>query len=346
MSEDVHEPIPRAIRTVLEHRSLDEPLAEAAAEALLAGRATAAQIAALLVGLRMKGETVAEITGFVRALRRGAVRVPLEQDDLVDPVGTGGDGLATFNVSTAAAFVAAAAGCRVAKHGNRAISSRCGSADVLRELGVNIDAPPERMARCVEQLGIGFFYAQRYHPGMAHVVGPRRELGVRTVFNLLGPLANPAGARRHLIGVYDSKLTHVIAEVLGRLGSARALVVHGEDGLDEISISGRTTVSELHAGTIRTDWIVPEDFGLRRASLEAIRGGQARENAAILRAVLAGEDGPRRDVVLLNAGATIYVGGRAATIAEGVQLAAQAIDSGAARARLEALAAASWEGGA
>lgn len=332
-----------AIRELIERRDLSETQAEAAAEALLSGEATPAQVAALLVALRMKGESVGEITGFVRALRRGAVRVPIAAGDVVDPVGTGGDGLNTFNISTASAFVAAAAGCRVAKHGNRAISSRCGAADVLRELGVHIDAPPERMARCIDEIGIGFLFAQRYHPGMKHVIGPRRELAVRTIFNLLGPLANPAGARRHLIGIYDRRLTHTLAEVLGRLGSTHALVVHGEDGLDEISPAARTTVSELRDGTVNTYSLVPEDFGLPRAPLEILRGGDAAENAAILRDVLSGAPGPRRDVVLLNAGATIYAAGAADTMAAGIRRAAEAIDSGAARAKLEALVSATAE---
>lgn len=349
-----------AIQAIVAGGRLSEDQAFGVAGALLAGQASAAQIGALLTALRIRGETVDEIAGFARAQRAGAVRVPVRGDNLVDPVGTGGDGLETFNISTAAAFVAAAAGCRVAKHGNRAISSRCGSADVLRALGVNIDAPPERMARCIDEIGVGFLFAPLYHPGMAHVMGPRRELAMRTIFNVLGPLSNPAGATRHVVGVYDVRLTEPIARVLGRLGSRQALVVHGADGLDEISLSGPTTVTELRAAEtgpapgsgsagaprLQTYCVAPEDFGLARAPLSAIRGGDASESAAILRAVLEGQPGPRRDIVLLNAGAAIYVAGRALTLAEGVRQAAAAIDSGAALAKLTALTAATSEGAA
>lgn len=337
------ERVQQYIRDLVERRNLAAGEAREVAEALLAGMATPAQVAGLLVALRMKGETVDEISGFVQALRREAVRVPIRSADVVDPVGTGGDGLGTFNISTTAAFVAAGAGCRVAKHGNRSISSVCGSADVLRALGVNVDASPEVTAACIDEVGIGFLFAQRYHPGMRHVIGPRRELGVRTLFNLLGPLANPAGARRHVIGIYDRRLTHTLAEVLGRLGSTHALVVHGDDGLDEISLSGHTTVSELRDGKARTYTIAPEELGASRAPMAAVRGGDAATNAEITRAVLDCETGPRRDIVLLNAAATIYVAGRAESLAAGMRLAAEAIDSGAAAAKLDALIARSNE---
>ncbi len=340
---DASEPVRTAIRVLADHGALTSAQAEGVADALLAGVATPAQVAAILFGLRLKGETVDEIAGFARAMRRGAVAIPVDADALVDPVGTGGDGLNTFNISTTAAFVAAAAGCRVAKHGNRAISSRCGSADVLRELGVCVDAPPERTARCIRELGIGFLYAPLYHPGMRALMGPRTELGVRTIFNMIGPLTNPAGARRHVIGIYDRRWTHRIAEVLGRLGSTHALVVHGEDGLDEISLSGRTTVSELRDGKVETYSITPEEFGLARAGLDAIGGADPTQNATTLSSVLSGEIGPRRDIVLLNAAATIYVAGVAATLGDGVARAAAAIDSGAAMEKLRALVRASAE---
>lgn len=342
----VTERVQQRIRDLVERRNLTAGEAREVAEALLAGAATPAQVAGLLVAMRMKGETVDEISGFVQALRGEAVRVPIRSADVVDPVGTGGDGLGTFNISTTAAFVAAGAGCRVAKHGNRSISSVCGSADVLRALGVNVDASPEVTAACIDEVGIGFLFAQRYHPGMRHVIGPRRELGVRTLFNLLGPLANPAGARRHVIGIYDRRLTHTLAEVLGRLGSTHALVVHGDDGLDEISLSGHTTVSELRDGEARTYTIAPEDLGASRAPLAAVRGGDAAMNAEITRVVLDGGTGPRRDIVLLNAAATIYVAGRAENLAAGMRLAAEAIDSGAAAAKLDALIARSNEAAA
>lgn len=331
------ERVQQRIRDVVERRNLTAADALETAETLLAGAATPAQVAGLLIALRMKGETVDELSGFVQALRCGAVRVPIRSTDVVDPVGTGGDALSTFNISTTAAFVAAGAGCRVAKHGNRAISSACGSADVLRALGVNVEASPEVTAACIDEVGIGFLFAQLYHPGLRHVIGPRRELGVRTLFNLLGPLANPAGARRQVIGIYDRRLTHTLAEVLGRLGSTHALVVHGEDGLDEISLSGPTTVSELRDGGVRTFTVAPEDFGVQRAPLAAVCGGDAARNAEITRAVLTGERGPRRDIVLLNAAATIYAAGRAETLAAALRVAAEAIDSGAAVAMLEAL---------
>ncbi|MFQ5806980.1 MAG: anthranilate phosphoribosyltransferase [Phycisphaerae bacterium] len=329
--------VQEAIRHVVEGRSLNEDQAAGVAREIMAGNATPAQIAALLVGLRIKGESVEEITGFVRAMRQGATPSPAHSDMLVDTCGTGGDGAGTFNISTVSAFVAAGAGCKIAKHGNRSVSSTCGSADVLQALGVNVEMAPEHSARCIEEIGFGFLFAPQYHPGARHAAAARREIGVRTIFNLLGPLLNPAGARRQLLGVYDPKLTEPIARVLQRLGCTHCLVVHGEDGLDEITLAGKTLVAELKSGAIRSFTISPEEMGVQRAKLDTLRGGDPENNARIARNVLSGQPGPARSVVLLNAGASIYVGGKAASIAEGVQRAAESIDTGRARATLDAL---------
>src|SRR5208282_905496 len=321
--------------------------AEAAMEEILSGRATHEQIVGLLSGLRAKGETVDELVGFATAMRRHATPIfppghPLADEALVDTCGTGGDASGTFNVSTAAAFVVAGAGVRVAKHGNRSISSRCGSADVLEELGVWIDMPPASVARAIEEVGIGFLFAPAVHSATRHAMAARRELKMRTVFNLLGPLTNPAGASAQVVGVYDASLTALMAQALGELGVRRAFVVHGADGLDEISISGDTSIAELRDGAVRSYIVVPEDFGLRRASLEAIRGGDAAHNAEIIHKVLGSpshrhEHGPRRDIVLANAAGALVVTGRATDFLDGVRLATESIDSGAARGKLEAL---------
>ncbi len=326
-----------AIQRIVAGGRLHEEEAAAVAREIMAGRASAAQIGGFLVALRMRGESVDEIVGFVRAVRDGAMPTPIAGDDVIDTCGTGGDGRGTFNISTAVAFVAAAAGCRVAKHGNRSVSSACGSADVLVELGVRIDLPPERTAASIEQIGVGFLMAPLYHPGARHAVEPRKQIGIRSIFNTIGPLVHPARARRQLIGVYAAELTETMAQVLQRLGSTHCLIVHGEDGMDEISITAPTRVTELRDGAIKTHRIAPEDMGLQRAEIDAIAGGDAAANARLLRSVLAGEAGPRRDVVLLNAGAAIYVGGRAATLGEGVAGAIKAIDSGAAMDKLNAL---------
>ena len=330
-----------AIQLAIAGQHLGEGQAAAVATEIMAGKATPAQIAALLVALRAKGESVEEITGFVRAMRLGAVPAPARSDNLVDTCGTGGDRSGTFNISTVSGFVAAGAGCKVAKHGNRSISSSCGSADVLQSLGVNIEMSPEDSAGCIDEIGVGFLFAPQYHPGARHAAGPRREIGVRTVFNMLGPLLNPAGARRQLMGVYDRSLTEPVAQVLQRLGSVHCLVVHGEDGLDEITLAGRTFVTELRNDALRSFTVCPGDFSLADAELDTLRGGDAQANARIVREVLDGEPGPTRDVVLLNAGASIYVGGRADSIGEGIQRAAESIDSCSARAKLEALVACS-----
>jgi len=338
-----------ALEKIVSEEDLSRVEAEAAMEEILSGRANDAQIAAFLTGLRMKGETVDELVGFATAMRRHAPpilagRSRIAEEALVDTCGTGGDASGTFNVSTAAAFVVAGAGVRVAKHGNRSISSRCGSADVLEQLGVRIDLPPERIAQAIEEIGIGFLFAPALHTATRHAMPARRALRMRTVFNLLGPLTNPAGASAQIVGVYSASLTELLARALGELGVRRAFVVHGADGLDEISISGETYIAELRDTAVRSLIVTPEDFGLRRAPLEAIRGGEGRRNAEIIERILAPagperDHGPRRDIVLANAAAALVAAGRAADFVTGVHLAAHSIDSGAAREKLEALAA-------
>ncbi|BDG60636.1 anthranilate phosphoribosyltransferase [Caldinitratiruptor microaerophilus] len=325
------------IARVAEGQNLTEEEASQAMEALMAGEATPAQMAALLVALRLKGETVEEITGCARVMRARAIPVPHRQPFVVDTCGTGGDGAGTFNISTTAAFVVAGAGVPVAKHGNRAASSQAGSADVLEALGVRIDLSPEEVGRCIDEVGIGFLFAPALHTAMRHVAPVRREIGLRTIFNFLGPLTNPAGAQAQLVGVFRPDLTEPLARVLGNLGVRRALVVHGLEGIDEVSVSGPTRVSDYQDGAVRTYEIVPEDAGLRRAPPESIRGGTPAENARIAEAVLQGRPGPQRDVVLLNAGMALVAAGRATTPAEGVRLAAEAVDSGRALAVLEGL---------
>jgi anthranilate phosphoribosyltransferase len=316
--------IHQALEKIVAGEDLSRVEAEAAMEEILSGHATNAQIAGLLTALRMKGETVDELVGFATAMRRHATPIltghlPVRIEALVDTCGTGGDGSGTFNVSTAAAFVIAGAGVRVAKHGNRSISSRCGSADVLEHLGVRIDLPPERGARAIEEVGIGFLFAPSVHSATRHAMAARRELRMRTAFNLLGPLTNPAGASAQIVGVYHASLTELMARALGELKVRRAFVVHGADGLDEISIGGVTYVAELRDGVVRSYTVTPEDFGLRRAPL-------------VYR-----EHGPHREIVLANAAAALVAAGRATDFLDGVRLAARSIDSGAARAKLEAL---------
>ena len=328
--------IREAIAKVAGGRGLSMDEASAAMEDIVHGEATPAQIAAFAVALRMKGETADEVAGLARVMRQQAVRVPV-RTDVVDTCGTGGDGKRTFNISTVAAFVASGAGARVAKHGNRAYTSSCGSADVLEALGVAIDLQPEEVAHCVDQVGIGFMFAPVYHPAMKHAAAPRKEIGIRTVFNILGPLTNPAGAAAQLRGVAAPGLAPLIGRVLALLGCRRALVVHGEDGLDEISLSGRTRVCEVSNGNSRSYDLEPEDFGFTRSPVEALLGGSAPDNAAIAEAILAGERGPRRDVVLLNAAAALYAAGHCTTLREGIAAATASIDSGAAAAKLEAL---------
>ena len=304
---------------------------------IMEGKASQAQIGAFLLALHMKGETAAEIAAFARVMRDHAITVrPVTGRMLVDTCGTGGDGAQTFNISTASAFVAAGAGCPVVKHGNRGVSSRCGSADVLAALGVSLAPAPEVQARIVEEVGIAFFFAPNYHPAMKHVMTARQEIGCRTIFNILGPLANPAGAQAQVLGVYRPDLTGTLADVLRILGLSRAMVVHGS-GLDEITTTGDTVIAELDNGTIRTYTIRCETFCIAPALLADLAGGDAQQNARIIRDILQGEQGAARDIVLMNAGAAIYVGGLASDLHEGIRLAAVSIDSGSASARLDAL---------
>ena len=342
------------LRKIGEGEDLTRAEADGAMEQILSGHATDSQIAELLGALRIKGETVDELVGFATAMRRYATRIfPSDYarrgEPLVDTCGTGGDAKGTFNVSTAAAFVVAGAGVRVAKHGNRSISSKCGSADVLEALGVRIDLEPEQVARCIDEMGIGFLFAPAMHAATRHTMPARRELGGRTVFNLLGPLTNPAGASAQVAGVYRADYTELMARALGELGVERAFVVHGAEGLDEISIGGETCVAELRYGAVRSYTVVPEDFGLRRAPLESILGGDANQNAQIIRKVLGRsslghEHGPHRDIVRANAAAALVASGRATDWLDGVRLATESIDSGAASKRLEALVAFSQAG--
>jgi len=326
------------IAKAMQYQDLSEAEAEAAMEIIMTGQATPAQIGSYLTALRMKGETVGEITGSARAMRAQAGHIPLDLEGkpLVDTAGTGGDGAHTFNISTAAAFVIAGTGRRVAKHGNRAASSRCGSADVLGALGVNLDLAPEQVAECIRKVGIGFLFAPKFHPAMRYAIGPRREIGQRTIFNLLGPLTNPAGATHQLIGVYDPELTQPIAEVLGALGGQAAFVVHGYGGLDELTTSGPNRVSHLKDGTVTTYELEPGSLGLRPAQPEDLSGGEPDENAQILTDLLSGkDDSPRRDVVLLNAAAALAA--ESGDFNTALEEAAISLDGGAARARLEGL---------
>ena len=330
--------IREAIDTLVSHgRPLSEDEAAGVMRDIMSGEATPAQIGAFLVALRLKGETVDEVTGMARVMREHALAVPAAGlSGLVDTCGTGGDASGTFNVSTAAAFVVAGAGGRVAKHGNRAMTSACGSADVLEALGAKIDLDPEQVARCIREVGIGFMFAQSFHPAMKHVAGPRREIGVRTVFNVLGPLTNPAGADHQLLGVARPELAPLLAEALGRLGARHALIVHGHGGLDELSLSGPSTVHELRAGVVSEYTVSPEDVGLAEAPNDAVRGGSPEENAGVLRDVLDGEPGPLRDITLLNAAAALVAADLAADLKAGVAMAARAVDFGAARDKLSA----------
>src|SRR5688572_26565977 len=307
---------------------------------IMEGRAPASHIAALLVGLAMKGERPTEIVGLARAMRRRATPLPLPagMTDVFDTCGTGGDGADTFNVSTAAALVVAACGVPVAKHGNRSVSSRCGSADVFESLGVKIDASPEVAVRCLDGAGIAFLFAPTFHPSMRHAGPTRKELGIRTAFNLLGPLTNPAGAARQLVGVPRPELTELVARSLAMLGTTRAWVVHGADGLDELSTTGYSKVSEYREGAVNTFYVHPSEFGIAKSTRADLRGGDAGTNAGIIRTVLSGASGAQRDIVLYNAAASLLIAGRAATIDEGLVLAAQAVDSGRARDVLARLA--------
>ncbi|WP_139489163.1 anthranilate phosphoribosyltransferase [Brevibacillus dissolubilis] len=327
--------ITQALDLIIRGKHLDRETARGAMGEIMDGNATPAQIGAFLAGLRLKGEQVEEIIGFAQAMRERAVRFPLERDGLVDTCGTGGDGADTFNISTAAAIVAASAGVQVAKHGNRAVSSKSGSADVLEALGVPITLSPEGAADCLTLTNLCFLFAPLYHQAMKHAAGPRKELKMRTVFNLLGPLTNPAGAKAQLLGVYDASLIETVAEVLRELGVERALVVAGEDGLDELTVTGPSRVAELRDGVITTYEITPEQFGLERHEAEAIKGGDPNLNATIIREVFSGKRGAARDIVLLNAGAILYLSGRAISIQDGVIKAAEAIERGDVNRKLE-----------
>lgn len=322
-------------------RDLTVDEAEAAMAVIMRGDAPASQIAGLLIGLSMKGERPAELVGLARTMRAHAVKLETPIADVFDTCGTGGDRSGSFNVSTAAALVLAAAGVRVAKHGNRSVSSRCGSADVLEALGVNIMASPQAVERCLAEVGVAFFFAPTFHPAMRHASQVRRDLGVPTAFNLIGPLSNPAGAERQLVGVPRPELTELLARALARLGSTRAWVVHGADGLDELSTTGYTKVSECRDGSVRSFYLHPSDFGIAKVSLDALRGGDAELNARAIREVLAGTPGPARDIVLLNTGAALLIAGRAPSVHEGMRMAADAIDTGNAADILARLVAAS-----
>ncbi|HXG91366.1 MAG TPA: anthranilate phosphoribosyltransferase [Blastocatellia bacterium] len=340
--------ITEAIKKTVDGCNLSSEEAESVLEQIMTGQCTDAQIAALLTAFRMKGETVDELVGFARVMRSKAAAVRprsfvsaaiggTEREALIDTCGTGGDVSGSFNISTATAFVVAGCGVRVAKHGNRSVSSQCGSADVVEALGVKIELSPERIAACIDEVGIGFLHAPLLHEAMKYVAIARRQMGIRTIFNMLGPLTNPAGANAQVIGVYAEHLTELLAEVLGRLGTTRALVVHGGDGLDEITITAESKVTELRSGELTTYTVRPEDFGLNRATLAEIQGGDARRNSQIILEVLGGERSPRRDVVLLNAAAALVASGKAVDLAEGVKMAAQSIDTGRAHAKLERL---------
>ncbi|MCI5713981.1 MAG: anthranilate phosphoribosyltransferase [Lachnospiraceae bacterium] len=326
------------IAKVVEGKDLTEEEAKKGMEILLSGEATQAQIGSFLTALRMKGETLEELVGFASVLRDKAETISPQVGNYVDLVGTGGDCTYTFNISTTSAFAVAAAGLPVAKHGNRSISSKSGAGDVLEELGVNIMAEPATVERCVNEAGIGFMFAQLFNKSMKYVGQARKEMGVRTVFNILGPLANPSRAKNMVVGVYSPMLTEVVAKAMARLGVERAFVVSGADNMDEITLTGTTTISEIKDGEVKTFQFTPEEVGLKTCSLEELRGGDGKENAKITKAILSGEEkGPKRDIVLLNAGATLYVGGIAKDIKEGIKLAAEVIDSGKAKAVLDKL---------
>ena len=330
-----------ALDKVVRHEDLTEDEAAAAMHEVMQGHANPAALGALLSALVMKGERPSEIVGFARSMRQHAITLSAPVGGVFDTCGTGGDRSGTFNISSAAALVIAACGVPVAKHGNRSVSSRCGSADVFEALGVNIAAPPSVVERTLRDAGIAFFFARTFHPAMKHAAQTRSDLGIRTAFNLLGPLTNPAGATHQLVGVPRPELTELLARSLMMLGSTRAWVVHGADGIDEISTTGYTKVSECRGGAVNTFYVHPSDFGIAKTDPAALKGGDAAENAAIIREVLSGARSARRDVVLLNAGAALFIAGRVDTVKDGISVAAAALDSGAAMQRLEQMAAGS-----
>lgn len=329
--------IKEAIAQLLEKKDLSHEIVNSTMEEIMTGQATPAQIATYLLTLRLKGETVDEITASAEVMRRHVTKVESEEELLLDTCGTGGDGAATFNVSTISALVVAGTGIKVAKHGNKSVSSKCGSADLLLELGVKIDVSPDRMKQCLNEIGFAFLYAPLLHPAMKYATPVRREIGIRTIFNILGPLTNPAGARFQLLGVYDANLTEVLANVLKNLGSKHVLVVHGEDGLDEVTTTGKTKISELKDGRVKTYRIKPSQFGIKTTKAEDLKGGDPAFNARIAYDILKGRGDLKCGVVLLNAGCAIYAADQAASIKEGVVKAAESIDSGAALKKLELL---------
>jgi len=330
--------MPQAINHVIAHQALNAEEMTEVMRTIMTGGATPAQIGGFLIGLRMKGETVTEIAAAAAVMRELATKVELDNDQyLVDTCGTGGDASGTFNISTASAFVTAAAGARVAKHGNRSISSKSGSADVLEAAGVNLNLTPDQVAQCVDKVGVGFMFAPAHHSAMKHAIGPRREMGARTIFNVLGPLTNPAGAPNQVLGVFSDELLDPLANVLQKLGSRHVMVVHAHDGLDEISIGDKTEIAELKDGRVRRFAIRPEDFGFTRAPISELRAADAAESLGIIRSVLENEAGPARDIVCLNAGAAIYTAGLADSLAQGIARAGEVIASGEARNRLDQL---------
>lgn len=331
--------IQSAIRAVTEHRNLSSEEMTAIMRTIMGGEATQSQIGGFLIGLRMKGETVEEIAAAATVMRELATRVDVDTEYLVDTCGTGGDGSSTFNISTASAFVVAGAGARVAKHGNRSASSQSGSADVLEAAGVNLDLTPEQIAQCIQEVGVGFMFAPKHHGAMKHAIGPRKEMAVRTIFNVLGPLTNPAGAPNQVIGVFSQELIEPLARVLARLGSRHVLVVHADDGLDEISIAADTHVAEYKDGNLATHRINPQQFGFDTASLSTLTVSSPEESLEVVRSVFDNADGPARDIVALNAGAAIYASGLAGDLNSGVSKALASLSSGAARERLSALVA-------
>ncbi len=337
--------IVNAIKKLVDGKDLGREECYGAMDDVMGGRATPAQIGSFITALRIKGETVEEITACARVMRDRVIRVRVEREGLVDTCGTGGDGSRTFNISTTAAFVAAGAGVPVAKHGNRSVSSQSGSADLFEALGVNIQAALPVVRRCIREAGIGFLFAPLLHGAMKHAIGPRREIGIRSVFNILGPLTNPAGADRQVLGVYDESLTEKLCFVLGELGSRRAYVVHGHDGLDEITLTGKTKVSELKDGGVLTFDLDPKELGFAYCRLDELRGGDAEANAGITLSILRGEPGPRRDVTLLNAAAAIYVAGKTPSLKAALEQARESVDSGSALKKLELLKRLSCEPG-
>jgi len=320
--------IKETISQVVAGKSLSEEEMTGAMTEIMDGQATPAQIASFLTALRMKGETVEEITAAARVMREKAIRINCRSGTVVDTCGTGGDGAHTFNISTTTALVVAGAGLTVAKHGNRSVSSQCGSADVLKAIGINIEAPKEVVERCMNDVGFGFLFAPLLHTAMKYAIGPRREIGVRTIFNILGPLTNPARATSQVLGVYSKELTEPVARVLGRLGSTRAFVVHGLDGLDEVTLTGSTRVTELRDGKVETYSVRPEDFSFKPCKPDDLKGGDPEHNAKIITGILKGEKGPRRDIVIFNSAFAIVAGGKASDVKEGISMASEAIDSG------------------